>query len=165
MGRVQFRLRRSMATAAVLAVFLVLPPQLQFLLMLPAIVATLILVPAALAPRARRVEVAYWATALHPLAFLVWLAAWRFLLDPRTLYPRDSGWSFTLTLEVPYILAVLTRLYPVVFLAVGVALATSRFTGRSLTVPLLLTVAVWLSTWAILAWDPFAMGDWFWGRR
>jgi hypothetical protein len=77
--------RRWMAAAATVAVLLALPPELSVLLMLPATVIALILVPAALAPRRRRIEVACWAAALHPLALLAWLAAWRFSLDPRPL--------------------------------------------------------------------------------
>ena len=162
MPRLQFKIMWLMVAVAALAFVLALPAAAQFLLMLAAIPAAMILLPTALAPHPRRVEVAYWAIALHPLAFLAWLSLWRFVLDPRTLLPRDRGSYFILTLEVPYLLALLTRWYLLLLLAIAGPLATGRFAGRPLAVPLLLLVVVWFSTWAVLDWDPFKVMDWFW---
>jgi hypothetical protein len=135
-----------MLGVAAIAVFLSLPVPFQVLSILPATVAALILVPTALAPRARRVEVAYWAMALHPLAYLAWLAFWRFFIDRRDLLPRDSGWYFTLTLALPYFLAMLSRWYLPAFLTVAAPLGLNRFAGRPLAIPLLLMLVVWFST-------------------
>ncbi len=149
--RVQFQIRWLMASVAALAVLLALPTPILTLLLLPAIVAALILLPTALAPRGRRIEVAFWAMALHPLVFLAWLAAWRFLLDPRTLYPRDSGWYFTFILETPYFLAFVSRWYLMAFLAIGGPIAAIRFAGRPLGIPLVMMIVVWFSTGAVMA--------------
>jgi hypothetical protein len=158
----QFQIRWFMAAVAILAVLLSEPFVALFFLILSGIVAAMILVPTAMAPRRRRVEVAYWATALHPLLLLGWLAVWRFILDPRPLGYRDSGWYFNLTLQIPWFLAWLSRCYLLAFFAVGAALANTRFAGRAIAVPMWTLLASWLLTWAILEWDPFAMSRWFW---
>lgn len=163
MIRVQYRIRWLMAAVAVVAVLLSLPAPVLVLLVLPAvIVAAMILVPSALAPCGRRIEAACWAMALHPLAFLAWLAAWRFVLDPRTLYPRDGGWYFTMTLQAPYFLALVSRWYLPALLTIATPLGLNHRAWRRLVIPLLTMVVVWSTTWAVLNWDPFQMWYWFW---
>jgi hypothetical protein len=162
MPRVQLQIRWLMAGVAALAVLLSLPTPVPQLLLLPGTVAALILVPTALAPRGRRVEVAYWAMALHPLVFLAWLALWRCLVDARQLYPMHRGWYFTVTLELPYFLAFLTRWYLLALLAIAGIVAAPRPTGRALAIPLMLMIVVWFSTALVVEWDPFEVGDWFW---
>ena len=100
--------RRWMIVVAIVAVLSALPSPVSVLC---ATVAALILLPAALAPRRWRVEVAYWATSLHPLTFLGWLAVWRFFLDLGPHYTGPGNWYFLLTFEFPYALAVLSQWY------------------------------------------------------
>jgi hypothetical protein len=152
-----------MATVAVVAIFLTLPsPVLLLCLVVGLVAGVFVLLPAALAPRGRRVEVAYWAMALHPLIFLAWLSIWRFLLDPRQLLPADGGWYFTLTLEIPYLLAWLSYYYLWLFFAVGAVVGFIRLTERIVLRPLLILLAVWLMTLIVLSCDPWGMRDWFW---
>jgi hypothetical protein len=159
----RFRIWWMMAAVAVVAVLLSLPIPLLFLLVLPASAAVaIILVSAALAPRGRRVEAAYWALAVHPMAILAWLAVWRFFLDPRTLQPKDEGWYFALTLSYPYFMALLSLWNLPLLLAFAVPLALNQFAGRRLAIPLLLTLIVWFSTAAVLERDPFRVSIWFW---
>jgi hypothetical protein len=163
MRHTHLRIRWLMAAVAVVAVLLSLPP-LGLLLSsaLVVVVGLLILLPAAAAPRGHRVEVAYWATALHPLMFLAWLGTWRFLLDTRPLGPTDDSWYLTLTLGVPYFLAWFSHYYLWVLFAVGAIVGAARFPEGVFVRPLLTLVGVWLTTWIVLTLDPSGVGNWFW---
>ena len=159
----QFQIRWLMAAVAVVAVPLSLPvPGILLSSVLVVIVGLLIVLPAAVAPRGHRVEVAYWATALHPLMFLAWLSTWRFLLDTRPLGPTDDSWYLTLTLGVPYFLAWFSHYYLWLLFVVGAIVGVARFPERVFVRPLLTLVGVWLTTWIVLTLDPSGVGDWFW---
>jgi hypothetical protein len=159
----QLQIRWLMVIVAVLAIFLSLPWPVPLLCLMVGLIAGIfVLLPAALAPRGHRVEVAYWAMALHPLIFLAWLSIWRFLFDPRPLRPTDGGWYLTLTLEIPYLLAWLSYYYLWVFFAAGAIVGFVRFSERIVLRPLLILLAVWLMTLVVLGCDPWGMRYWFW---
>jgi hypothetical protein len=161
MTRIKFQLRWLMGAVATVAILLSLPAAASFLIMLVLLPAVLILVPAALAPPERRVEVAYWAMALHPLLFLAWLSAWRFLVNPGQIHPEDYAWPHSL-IVVPYALLLLSRFYLPIMGGLGAVLSANRFSGRSLARPLLVLPVVWLTTLFVLGRDPFAILYWFW---
>jgi hypothetical protein len=68
--RMQIELRWLMVGVAVAAIRLSLPVGVLPLLLVAAIPTILITLPAAVAPRGRRVEAACWAIAIHPLVLL-----------------------------------------------------------------------------------------------
>jgi hypothetical protein len=148
-------MRRWMIAVAIVAVLSALPFPMSVLCVT---VAALILLPAALAPRRWRVEVAYWAAGLHPLTFLGWLAVWRFFLDPGPLFPSPGDWYFMFTFEFPYALALLSRWYLPALLLIGGVLAAARFSGRPVAIPLLVLLVIWLLTWFVLDWDLLQLG-------
>jgi uncharacterized membrane protein YcaP (DUF421 family) len=49
-----------------------------------------------------------------------------------------------------------------VFFAVGAIVGIVRLSERIIVRPLLILLAVWLTTLIVLACDPFQMRDWFW---
>ena len=102
--------------------------------------------------------------ALHPLIFLAWLSgSGRFLLDPRPLHASDGGWYFSLTLEIPYLLAWLSHYYLFwVFFAVGAIVGFVKLSERVVLKPLLILLAVWLLTLIVRSCDPWGMSVWFW---
>ena len=156
--RVRFTVRRMMVVVAAAAVLLALPSWVYLVCLLPAAVAAMILLPAALAPRRWRVEVAYWATGLHPLTFLGWLAVWRFFLDPGPRYSGPGNWYFLLTFEFPYALAVLSQWYLFALLLSGGILAARRFSGRPLAIPLLVLMVIWPLTCVVVSGDLLQLG-------
>jgi hypothetical protein len=117
----------------------------------------LILLPVALAPRRWRVEVAYWAASLHPLVFLGWLGIWRFFLAPPPHRFGPGGWYFMVAFEIPYVLASLSLWYIPFLLGIGAVLAADRFLGRPVAVPLIVLMAIWLLTCAVLNGDLFGL--------
>jgi hypothetical protein len=147
--------RRWMIIVAIVAVLLALPSPVSVLC---AMVAAQILLPAALASRRWRVEVAYWATGLHLLTFLGWLAVWRFFLDPGPHYSGPGGWYFMFAFELPYALALQSRWYLPALLLIGGVLAADRFSGRPVAIPLLVLMVIWLLTWVVLDWDIMQLG-------
>jgi hypothetical protein len=156
--RMQVPIWWLMAAVAVLAILLSLPSAAS---LLSVVIAALVLLPTALAPRGHRVEVAYWAMALHPLVLLAWLGACRFLLDPRPLRSIEGGWYVALTLEVPYALALLSHYYLWVLFAVGgIVGAVAGLSERTFVRPLLALLAIWLTTRIVVWSDPFEMSNW-----
>jgi hypothetical protein len=159
----KFRLRSLMAAVAIVAILLSLPVvALQFAILYVTVLAALILVPAVLAPRERRIETADWALALHPIALLVWLSVWRFYRYPGGLYPEDKGRVNTLLIDTPYALSYLTRFCMPLLGVLAWGLAAYWFPRRSTTKPLLVLPIVWIMTLVALACDPFRPRDWFW---
>lgn len=149
MGLPRMTTRWWIIVIAIVAVLLALPS----LVSVPcATVAALILLPAAMAPRRWRVEVAYWAAGLHPLTILGWLAVWRFWLDPMGDY-GPGAWCCGFAFEFPEFLAFLSRWYLPFLLLVGGVLAAGRFSGRHVIIPLLVLTVVWLLTWVVVDRD------------
>lgn len=164
--RSQLQIRSLMAAVAVLAVLLSSLTWARWvqwlslvLVMFVGVFGLFVVLPTALAPRSHRVEVAYWAMALHPLMFLAWLGIWRFLLDPRPLRPTYGGWYLMLTLEVPYFFAWLSSYYLWAFVPVAAFVGTGRDPARIAVRPLLVLMAAGLMTRIILICDPLRMSD------
>ncbi len=146
-----------MIAVLISAILLSLPiGMLEFLAISATIVAIMILIPMGLAPPGRRFEAAYWAMALHPLAFLIWLWAWRLPGYRPSLGPTYVD-PF---LEWPRVLAFLSRFYHPIAGALGWLLAEYRFQERSVVKPLAVLPIVWLTTIGVLESDPFELRSW-----
>jgi hypothetical protein len=156
---VRFTIGRSMVVIAVVAFLLSLPTAAVEFLLLFMTIPALILVPASLAPSGRRIEAAYWAMTIHPLVFLAWLAAWRSLGIRQPLRATDK---YVIILEIPYVLAYLSRFYLPILAAFGLTSAAYRFPRLSLSTPLLFVPIVWLTTLVVLMRDPFELAVWVW---
>ena len=100
--------------------------------------------------------------ALHPLFLLAWLAGCRFLLDPRQLRSIADGWYFTLILEVPYVLALISYFYLWALFGVGAIVgAIAGLSEGTFVRPLLVLLAVWLTTRIVVSSDLLGLSDWF----
>jgi hypothetical protein len=161
--RIRFTIRDLMIAVLVAAILLSLPiAGLVVLASLTTILAIMIFAPAGVAPPGRRVETAYWAMALHPLALLAWLSALRIPGHCPILYDQDKGLLFGQFLEVPYILAYLSLYYLPILGIVGGAVAVYCFPRPTLVKPLLPVPITWMTTWVVLMWDPFELQSWVW---
>jgi hypothetical protein len=158
----QFQLKWLMVAVAIVAILLSLPPEaFELVGFFGTILVVMILVPAGIAPSGRRIEAASWSLALHPLLLLVWLWVWRLTAFRQPLYPKDHSLHHSVILETPYIMAGLSLFYLPIFIVLGWASAAlgvpRRFVPRS---PLMLLPITWLTTLAVLAWDPFELLVW-----
>jgi hypothetical protein len=150
-----------MVAVAVIAILLSLPPAVVMLFgFYGTILVAIILAAAAVARSGRRIEAAYWASALHPLLILVWLSAWRLFAFPQNLGPADHTPLFDVILSMPYVMAVLSLFYlPVVAFLVR-ATAALHSCRQSVSEALLIVPIVWLTTLLVLLTDPFKLFVW-----
>jgi hypothetical protein len=159
----QFRLKSLMAIVAALAIVFSVPAvTIKFTALYISVLAALIILPTSITPREHRPAAAYWALALHPLALLLWLSAWRLHGHQVPLYPKDKNLYNTLILDTPYALAFLSRFYLPLAGTLGRAVAEFYLRRRSWAKPLLLLPVVWAATILVLCWDPFKLRAWFW---
>ena len=157
--RVRYTIRSLMLVVVSVACLLSLPtPTVHLVLLVSTSLLVLILGPALVAPSGLRVEVAFWALALHPLLFLAWLLALRRSGHCPPLYPHDND----AILEWLFFLAWLSRFYQPVLGALGGGMSACCFSQRSINRPLMTLPIVWLTTIAVLSWDPFELWLWFW---
>ena len=170
MYRVQFRIRSVIVGIAIVAVLLSVPVRIWliiaalawYLLLFGIFLAALVVVPALIAPRERRIEAGYWALALHPLLLLLWLSVWRPYSYPDGISPYDRSPLTTILLTAPYAMAYFSRFYMPVLGALGCALSAYRFRQRSITMALSVLLVAWIATFIIVNWDPFDIRMWFW---
>jgi hypothetical protein len=157
--RVRFTIRGLMIAVLVVAILLSLPYLVRVCLMLSMpMLAIMVLVPAVIAPAGRRIEAVFWAMALHPLVFLVWLSALRFPGHCPPLHINEKN----MFLSWPWLWAYSSRFYLPFLGVLGWALAANCSPRRPLMKPLLALPIVWLTTLVVLMWDPFEVQDWFW---
>jgi hypothetical protein len=158
LSSVRFHIWSLMVVVAGVACLLSLPSPIVQLVLLVSIPVVLILGPAWVAPHGRRVEVAFWALALHPLLLLAWLSVLRRPGHCPPLYPSDND----ALLEWPFFVAWLSRFYQPAFAALGGVAVAIWFPQRSVSKPLVALPIAWLTTVVVLAWDPFKLWIWAW---
>ncbi len=154
--RVQFRIWSLMALVALVGILCSIPVSaLAILLSYAASLSTMVLIPVGLASGERRIDAAYWALVLHPIAILVWISVWSLLGFPRGVHCTGNDQVETVFIDKPYELTFLSCFYLPILGIFAWAWAAYRSHRRSTTIPLLILPIVWIATVFVQIWDPF----------
>jgi hypothetical protein len=165
--RVQFRIRWLMVAVAISAVLLFLLTRIHVLVVVAVTgMALVVVIPAALAPRGRRLEVAGWAASFQPFMVLVylyatWITAWC-VLGHRPRPSLDDPKSISPIVDVPRALFYCSLEFGApISLVTGLILAGACYARRSAVSPLLILPFAWLAAYAVLVWDPLRVAFWY----
>ena len=123
------------------------------------------LVPVAFARTGRRLEVAYWVAALHPLMVLVylyatWFTAWS-ILGHRPRRSLDDPKYISPFVDVPYAMTLISFLAWPISVGAGFALVFGAFLNRARAYPLIILPLAGLAASMALMSDPLWVLDWF----
>jgi hypothetical protein len=162
--RVRFTIGQLMIVVAVVAFLLVWRDvRVAFALVGLALV---VIIPAAIAPSGRRLEVASWASSLQPAVlvsymYATWLTAWCVLGHcPRP--SLDDPKSISPVVEVPYVMFGFSIFYGWMICACsGLVLSVVCAVRRSNPRPLLALPFAWVAGYIALISDPFGVLYWY----
>ncbi len=162
--RVQFTIGRLMVAVAVIAVLLAwLDVRAAFALVGLGLV---VLIPAAIAPPGRRLEVASWASSLQPAVVLsylyaTWATAWCMLGHcPRP--SLDDPKFISPVVDVPYVMFAYSLFFGwLICGGTGLLLSAAYYGLRSDIRRLLALPFAWLAGFFALIWDPLGVFYWY----
>jgi hypothetical protein len=163
LSRAQFTIGRLMVAVAFIAVLLAwLDPRAAVALIGLGLV---VIIPAAIAPSGRRIEIASWASALQPAIILLylyatWITAWC-ALGHRPRPSLDDPKFISPIVEVPYVMFAFSLFFGWLICAcTGLLLAVICCARRS-TSPLVAVLLAWLAGYLALMWDPLDVLYWY----
>src|SRR4051812_34208319 len=165
--RKQFTIRRLMVAVAISAVILVLLTRVHVLpIVAVAGMALVVIIPTALAPLGRRLDVAGWTASLQPFMVLVylyatWITAW-YVLGHRPRYWVDDPKYISPVVDVARSLVYCALLFGApISLVTGLTLAGACYAWRAAVAPLLILPFAWIAAYVILRWDPHRVALWY----
>jgi hypothetical protein len=127
--------------------------------------AAVFAVPVTITQPERRIRVAAWALSLYPLTvpvrhYATWLTAWCVLGHcPR--YCLDDPKYINPLVDVPLTITAFSLSVWPISMDSGLVLAMGSNRHWSVTNPLLVLSAVWISVIAFLVWDPVSVFEWY----
>ena len=163
--RLRFTIGRLMAAVAVIAILLAWLDVRAALALVG--LGLVVITPAAIAPRGRRLEAASWASSLQPAVMLLylyvtWATAWCVLGHcPRP--SLDDPKYISPVVEVPYVMFAFSIFFGwMICICTGLLLTTACCVRRSNFRPLLTLPFAWLAGYFTLIWthSESSIGTW-----